>query len=126
MALPRTQPKRIIDLRKHPRIPLPAGALFSFRRLVVPVRLGEVVEGEGAIVDLSIGGCRLLSDVPLIIGQEYNLIFQISMEQPPIPVDAAVVRWTNNTTYGLKFISIDTRDEARLQNLLLEIRRPTT
>lgn len=92
MALPRTQPKRIIDLRKHPRIPLPAGALFSFRRLVVPVRFGEDLEGEGALVDLSIGGCRLLSDVPLIIGQEYNLIFQISMEQPPIPVDAAVVQ----------------------------------
>ncbi|MEY4528872.1 MAG: hypothetical protein RL768_2591 [Nitrospirota bacterium] len=126
MALPQTQPKRIIDLRKHPRISLPAGALFSFRRLVVPVRLGEVVEGEGAIVDLSIGGCRLLSDMPLNIGQEYNLILQISLERPPIPVDAAVVRWTDASIYGLKFTSVAPHDESQIRDLLLDIRRSKT
>lgn len=126
MALPQTQPKRIIDLRKHPRISLPAGALFSFRRLVVPVRLGEVVEGEGAIVDLSIGGCRLLSDMPLDIGQEYNLILQISLERPPIPVDAAVVRWTDASIYGLKFTSVAPHDESQIRDLLLDIRRSKT
>lgn len=124
MAQPQTQSRRIIDLRKHPRILLPAGALFSFRRLVVPVRLGEEVEGEGAIVDLSIGGCRLLSDMPLSIGQEYNLILQISTERPPIPVDAAVVRWTEASMYGLKFISIAPHDESQIRDLLLDIRRP--
>ncbi len=126
MALPQRQPKRIIDLRKHPRIPLPAGALFSFRRLVVPVRLGAVVEGEGAIVDLSIGGCRLLSDMPLDIGQEYNLILQISFERPPIPVDAAVVRWTDASIYGLKFTSVAPHDESQIRDLLLDIRRSKT
>ncbi len=124
MAQSQTQPKRIIDLRKHPRIPLPAGALFSFRRLVLPVRLGEEVEGEGTVVDLSIGGCRLVSDVPLTIGQEYNLILQISTERPPIPVDAAVVRWTDAAMYGLKFISIAPHDESQIRDLLLDIRRP--
>ncbi len=123
MAQPHAQPKRIIDLRKHTRILLPAGALFSFRRLVVPVRLGEEAEGEGAMVDLSIGGCRLLSEVPLNIGQEYNLILQISTERPPIPVDAAVVRWTDDSMYGLKFISIDPHDESQIRDLLLDIRR---
>ena len=126
MSPPHAQPKRIIDLRKHPRLPLPSGALFSFKRLVVPVRFSEEVEGEGALVNLSIGGCRLFSEVPLNIGLEYHLIFQISMERPPIPVDAAVVRWTNGATYGLKFISINPRDEAQIRDLLLEIRRPTT
>ena len=124
MSQPNPQPKRIIDLRKHPRLLVPSGALFSFKRLVVPAQLGEDVEGEGALVDLSIGGCRILSELPLTIGQEYNLIFQISMERPPIPVDAAVVRWTDDATYGLKFISIDPHDESRIRDLLLEIRRP--
>ena len=125
MAQPNPQSKRIIDLRKHPRLLVPSGALFSFKRLVVPVQLGEQVEGEGALVDLSIGGCRILSELPLKIGQEYNLIFQISMERPPIPVDAAVVRWTDDSTYGLKFISVDPHDESRIRDLLLEIRRPS-
>lgn len=124
MAQSLTQPKRIIDLRKHPRIPLPAGALFSFRRLGIPARLGEEIEGEGTIVDLSIGGCRLLSDVPLNIGQEYHLILQVSTERPPIPVDAAVVRWTDAPLHGLKFISLAPHDESQIRDLLLDIRRP--
>ena len=88
--------------------------------------LGEVVEGEGAIVDLSIGGCRLLSDMPLDIGQEYNLILQISLERPPIPVDAAVVRWTDASIYGLKFTSVAPHDESQIRDLLLDIRRSKT
>lgn len=123
MSQPNPHAKRLIDLRKHPRVLVPSGALFSFKRLVVPVRSGEDVEGEGALLDLSIGGCRIVSELPLSIGQEYNLIFQISMERPPIPVDAAVVRWTNDSTYGLKFISIDPHDESRIRDLLLDIRR---
>lgn len=126
MSLPHQQPKRIIDLRKHPRLLVPSGALFSFKSLGIPVQSDEPLEGEGALVDLSIGGCRFLSDIPLTIGQEYNLIFQISTGCHPIPVDAAVVRWTSDATYGLKFISIDPYNESRLYDLLLDIRHPTS
>lgn len=123
MSLPNTQPKRIIDLRMHQRILTPSGALFSFKQLVVPAQLLTEVEGDGAILDLSLGGCRLRSETPLIRGLEYHLILQISTEQPPIPVEAAVVRWTDDKTYGLKFTSIATHDETLLKNLLMEIRR---
>jgi c-di-GMP-binding flagellar brake protein YcgR len=124
MAQPRGQPKRIIDLRKHQRIITPSSALFSFKQLVVPAQLLDDVEGEGALIDLSLGGCRLLSDMPLSLGYEYHLILQISVEHPPIPVEAAVVRWIDDNTYGLKFTSIDTRDESQLRDLLIDIRRP--
>ena len=125
MSQPAGPSKRIIDLRKHQRIITPSGALFSFKQLVVPARLlDDVEEGEGALIDLSLGGCRLLSDTPLALGQEYHLILQISFERPPIPVEAAVVRWTEDKTYGLKFTSIDTQDESQLRDLLIEIRRP--
>ena len=124
MAQPNAPPKRIIDLRKHQRILTPSSALFSFTQLIIPVQLLADAEGEGALLDLSLGGCRLLSDTPLNLGQEYRLILQISVERPPIPVEAAVVRWTDNNTYGLKFTSIDTRDESQLRDLLIDIRRP--
>ena len=90
MPMPNAQPKRIIDLRKHQRTITPSSALFSFKQLVIPVPLLDDVEGEGAILDLSLGGCRLLSETPLTLGQEYHLILQILVEQPPIPVEAAV------------------------------------
>ncbi|MDP3089375.1 MAG: PilZ domain-containing protein [Nitrospira sp.] len=124
MSQPTGPSKRIIDLRKHQRIVTPSSALFSFRQLIVPAQLLDDVEGEGALIDLSLGGCRLLSDTPLALGQEYHLILQISVERPPIPVEAAVVRWTEDNTYGLKFTSIDTHDESLLRDLLIEIRRP--
>lgn len=124
MSQSNTQPKRIIDLRKHQRIIAPPSAIYSFKQLVVPAQLLDDVEGEGALIDLSLGGCRLLSDTPLALGREYHLILQISVERPPIPVEAAVVRWTEDNTYGVKFTSIDTHDESQLRDLLIEIRRP--
>jgi c-di-GMP-binding flagellar brake protein YcgR len=124
MSQPNAQSKRIIELRKHHRIITPSGALFSFKQLVVPAQFLDDIEGEGALLDLSLGGCRLYSETPLTLGQEYHLILQISVERPPIPVEAAVVRWTEDKTYGLKFTSIDTSDESQLRDLLIEIRRP--
>lgn len=126
MSQSNAQPKRIIELRKHQRIVTPSSALFSFKQLVVPAQLLDDVEGEGALIDLSLGGCRLLSDTPLALGREYHLILQISVEHPPIPVEAAVVRWTDDKIYGLKFTSLHAHDESQLRNLLIEIRRPIT
>ncbi len=125
MSQPPSQNRRIIDLRKHPRIFTPSGALFSFKRLIIPAQFGESAEGEGALIDLSLGGCRLLSDIPLEIGERYNLILQISKESSPVIVEAAVVRWTQDNTYGLKFTSMQTVDESHLRELLLDIRHPT-
>lgn len=124
MVPPNAQSKRIINLRKHQRVIAPPSALFSFKQLAVPVELLNTIEGEGAIIDLSFGGCRLRCGTPLTVGQEYHLILQVSVERPPIPVEAAVVRWTQDNTYGLKFTSIATHDETQIKNLLMEIRRP--
>jgi hypothetical protein len=102
----------------------PSGALFSFKRLVVPVQFDGTTEGEGTVLDLSLGGCRLTSDFPLQIGERYNLILQVSKESSPVIVEAAVVRWTQDNTYGLKFLSLESVDESHLKDLLLDIRRP--
>jgi c-di-GMP-binding flagellar brake protein YcgR len=126
MNIPISQNRRTINLRKHPRISTPAGALFSFNRLVIPAQFGENAEGEGALIDLSIGGCRLLSEIPLEISERYNLILQISKESSPIVVEAAVVRWSQDSTYGLKFTSIQSIDESRLREMLLDIRSPAS
>ena len=122
MSLPSSQARRLIDLRKHPRIYTPSGALFSFKRLVVPVQFEGNTEGEGTLIDLSLGGCRLLSDIPLEIGEQYNLILQVSKESSPVIVEAATVRWTQDNTYGLKFLSLQSVAESHLRELLLDIR----
>ena len=119
-----TQKQRIIERRKHPRIFTPSGALVSFKRLIEPVEIEEHSEGEGTLTELSREGCRLLSDIPLKIGERYHLILQISKESRPIIVEAAVVRWTRENAYGLKFTSLQSVQESDLRELLLELRRP--
>jgi len=124
MSKPPPQTRRIIERRKHPRIFTPSGALFSFKRLIEPVEIDEHTEGEGKLIDLSLGGCRLQSDIPLEISGRYHLILQVSKKPRPIIVEAAVVRWTQENTYGLKFTSLQSIHEPHLRELLLEIRRP--
>jgi PilZ domain len=124
MSQPPSQHRRIIERRKHPRILTPSGALFSFKRLIEPVEFEEHTEGEGTITDLSREGCRLLSDIPLVIGEPYHLILQVSKKGRPIIVEGAVVRWTRENAYGLKFTSIQSIHESHLRELLLELRRP--
>ena len=124
MSRPPAQHRRIIERRKHPRIFTPSGALLSFSRLINPVESEEHTEGEGTLIELSLGGCRLHSDIPLKIGERYHLILQVAKKPRPIIVEAAVVRWTHENTYGLKFTSMQSIHESRLRELLLELRRP--
>jgi c-di-GMP-binding flagellar brake protein YcgR len=122
MSQPPSHNRRIIELRKHPRIFTPSGALFSLKRLTSPAQSEEHTEGEGTLIELSLGGCRLLSDIPLEIGERYNLILQVTKKSCPILVDVAVVRWTKESTYGLKFTSLQSIHESHLRELLLDIR----
>ena len=124
MSQPPSHNRRIIELRKHPRIFTPSGALFSLKRLISPAQFEEHTEGEGTLIELSLGGCRLLSDIPLEIGERYNLILQVTKKSCPILVETVVVRWTQEGTYGLKFTSIQSNDESHLRELLLDIRHP--
>ena len=124
MSQPPSHNRRIIELRKHPRIFTPSGALFSLKRLISPAQSEEHTEGEGTLIELSLGGCRLLSDIPLEIGERYNLILQVTKKSCPILVEAAVVRWTKERTYGLKFTSLQSIHESHLRELLLDIRHP--
>jgi PilZ domain-containing protein len=124
MDHPPSQHRRIIERRKYPRIFTPSGALISFNRLIGPLELEEHTEGEGTLTDLSREGCRLLSEIPLEIGKQYHLILQVTKKSRPIIVDGAVVRWTLDNAYGLKFTSMQSIHESHLQELLLDMRHP--
>ena len=123
MAHPQPPAQRIIELRQHPRICVPSSALLSFKRLIIPVQFDLDTEGEGMLVDLSLGGCQMRSDVALTIGEQYNLILQVSSKSSPVIVEAAIVRWIQDNTYGVKFASMQPASDNQLRELLLEIRR---
>jgi hypothetical protein len=81
----------------------------------------EESEGHGLLLDVSKGGCRVTSDVPLIVSHYYRVIIQaISRQQ--ITIETAVVCWGCKSVYGLKFITFDQDQEELLLESLLQLK----
>ena len=118
--------RRIIERRKHPRILTPSSALVSFKCHIDPFQSEDRAEGDGRLIELSLGGCRLLHEIPLEIGKGYHLILQVSKKSHPIIVETAAVQWIQDNICGLKFLSMQATYESQLRELLLELRRPAS
>lgn len=116
------QARRFIELRKHRRLTPPPGALLSFAQLALPSETAEESEGDGTILNLSSGGCKILSEIPVKVGQPYSLIIQLPSFPTPITVEAAIVRWINELTFGFKFNAIQKGQEELLQEVLRRLR----
>ncbi len=118
------QARRFIELRKHRRLTAPPGALLSFSQLALPSGRAEEAEGDGTILDLSSGGCKILSEIAVTVGQPYSLIIQLPSFPTPIIIEAAIVRWFGNQTFGFKFDAIQQQQEELLREILQRLRFP--
>jgi c-di-GMP-binding flagellar brake protein YcgR len=116
------QARRFIELRKHRRLTPPPGALLSFAQLTPAGETAEESEGDGTILNLSSGGCKILSETPVTIGQPYSLIIQLPTLLTPITIEAAIVRWINAHVFGLKFAAIERDQEEQLREVLQHLR----
>jgi hypothetical protein len=82
----------------------------------------SMVGGEGVLQDLSHFGCRMKSDTSLQPGTELELCFFYgSQEAVPIRVELALVRWTKGQEFGVKFLRLQSHDEARLRQVTAEL-----
>lgn len=117
-----TQGRRFIELRKHRRVTPPPGSLLSFAAIVRPDHLDAETEGDGAILNLSPGGCMILSDIGVMIGRQYQLIIQSPSALAPIIIDSAIVRWAHPHEFGVKIVSIGPDQEERLLELFQRLR----
>lgn len=117
-----TQARRLIELRKHRRLTPPPGALLSFAQLALSSENAGESEGDGTILNLSSGGCKILSEIPVMVGQPYSLIIQLPSSPTPIIVEAAIVRWISDLTFGVKFDAIQKGQEELLREVLQRLR----
>jgi hypothetical protein len=91
------------------RIPVTFQANFS------PVSIGK---GEGTIVDLAPGGCRIETRFHVPITTYLEIRFHTSLKDPLILVDLAAVRWAKGGQLGIEFLSLQPEHQARLQRLI--------
>lgn len=101
-----------MEHRQHPRFPVQFNSSFSSL---------NIVSGKGNLADLSIRGCRIISDADVKPGTTLRLRVEISSKQPPIQVAQAVARWCRDGCFGLEFVSLAPEEWARLQQVVKEL-----
>jgi hypothetical protein len=104
------------DRRRVPRYRALNGSLLAF---VCPRQ--EEMHGDGALIDVSKGGCRISSKMPLNVSDYYRLILQPVGGQQ-VTIETAVVCWHSNSVYGFKFITVEQDQEELLHQNLVQLR----
>jgi c-di-GMP-binding flagellar brake protein YcgR len=82
-------------------------------------------EWAGIMLDLSLGGCRMLS--PVVVPSESSLALRIYLPdlEWPLMVEAASVRWVGGETFGLAFVRMTDTERQRLEQVLIKLQKPT-
>jgi len=103
-----------VDLRGQTRLRVQFRGVFSTSV--------SMVGGEGVLQNLSHYGCRMKSDTSLQPGTELELCFFYGgREAAPIRVDLATVRWARGQELGVKFLRLQSQEEARLRQVIGEL-----
>ena len=100
-----------VEQRKHRRHSVNFQGVFS----------SGTVQGEEAVVlDLSLGGCRVGSPIPMPTDTAIHL--QIRPRQAaPIYVPSAIVRWVRGAAFGVQFHELAEHESKALTRLLLSL-----
>ncbi len=84
-----------------------------------PAFSGAQAKGaEGTMVNVSIRGCRIESSLPESQGARLRIGFVADAREPPIEVEAAVVRNAVGDCMGLEFFQIRPEEEDRLRQVI--------
>lgn len=113
----RVSPVRI-ELRQHRRCRVSQACLLSFAPFAPTLSFNGDAEGEGMVLNLSPGGCKIGSDAGVKVGDAMSLIILLPGETCPTAVDLALVRWGKDLSFGVEFVSMGTAEQDRLRQFL--------
>ncbi len=82
---------------------------------------GNSQEGQGRTLDLSVGGCKIESDIRVEQGATFEFRLHLPGLDWPLRVDEAMVRWTDGNTFGIAFIRIRPEEAVKLKLVLDEL-----
>ena len=78
-------------------------------------------EGTGIILDLSKGGCRLESPLPILPGLSLELRIHVPDLEWPLMIDEARVQWVRGQIVGLAFFRIRETEQQRLDEVIMNL-----
>jgi PilZ domain len=104
---------KVVDRRATPRLRVQFRTTFSS---------SMNKEGMGVMLDLSSGGCRVESPVPLEPGVLLELRIYAPNVEWPLMIEAANVQWVSGQTFGLAFFRITEPEQKRLGQVIEDLR----
>ena len=103
---------KTVDRRATPRLRVQFRTAFSS---------STKKEGTGIMLDLSSGGCRIESPVPV----EPGLLLELRIYAPdvewPLMIEAANVQWVSGQTFGLAFFRVTDTEQQRLGQVIEDL-----
>lgn len=102
------------EMRKHPR----------FTTRIPATIVGDQGQGRGEIVNLSLEGCALESDLAPGVGSLLLRHLTIPGRTAHLPVDVAAVRWSQDQRCGVQFLWMEPSAQETLKELLRELAGP--
>lgn len=90
--------------RRYPRYPVQ-----------LPISFTGDHDGDGMVTNISLGGCHVeKADVAVLNKAFLTLHVYLSFNEPPMKIDAAVVRWSSGQDFGLEFVQVGSPEQERL------------
>ena len=97
-----------MERRKHPRKPVQCPISFK----------GDHIVGECTSSNLSMGGCKVVSDKLVYVGTILEMQIHLPGQKSPLEVDEAVVRWLIGREIGVEFLRMRGEEQDRLARFL--------
>ncbi len=104
-----------MELRQTPRVQVECPCTFS----------GPNVGAEGIVVNLSLPGCAVESNTHVLPGTYLALHILMPVHFSPMAIPLAVVRWSEEHKFGVRFLDVGPEEQARLDGLIRRHSRPS-
>jgi c-di-GMP-binding flagellar brake protein YcgR len=100
-----------MEKRRQPRFTSQFRSTFS----------GGQQERQGRTLDLSTGGCKIETDLPVAMGASFECRIYVPGLDWPLRIDEAQVRWVKAGTCGIQFTKIQPDEEAKLKRVIASL-----
>ena len=75
-------------------------------------------EGQGRTLDLSTGGCKIETDLPVVAGESFECRIYVPGLDWPLRIDEGQVRWVKAGTFGIQFTKTQPDEEVKLKRVI--------
>ncbi len=82
---------------------------------------GSSGESQGRTLDISVGGCKIESDMAVSPGDVFECRLHLPGLDWPLRIDEVTVRWVEGRTCGIAFTRMQPEETAKLRAVLAEL-----